>query len=128
MPKKKKEVVEELTELKEDFDALEPEEQKEVINKVAEGEFHGPFEDIPEPAINEDYVNTNITTYAHHGIMVQVRRDLKGKHRRYSLCYQCKHFKPDTLNNCHIAQSVFENCEKWHITTPVWECPSFKLK
>ena len=119
MPKKKEKVVEELVELKKEVDALEPEEKEEVFAELVESR---------ELEVDYDYVNTNITTYAHHGIMVQVRRDLKGKHRRYSLCYQCKHFKPDTLNNCHIAQSVFENCEKWHITTPVWECPSFKLK
>ena len=110
MPAKKKTDVEEevIEEVEKTEEVIEPEEQEEDLTEV--------------------YKNANITTYAHHGAMVQVRRDLKGQHRKHSLCYQCQIFKPNTLNNCHIAQAVFENCQKFHITTPVWECPSFKLQ
>lgn len=101
------------TELKKEFDTLGVGEKEEMLED----------EDIQEVF----YSNASITSYAHHGAMVRVHADLKGKHRQHSLCYQCQLFKPDTLNNCHIAQAVFENCKKYNLTTPVWECPEFKL-
>lgn len=64
--------------------------------------------------------------YAHHNIPVWVRADLKGKHRDYCLCYECKKFKPNTSENCPIAQAVYENCVKFGITTPMWECPDWE--
>ena len=104
-----KELEKEYLELKDKFEVLsEPYEKKD---------------DDPSEVIS----NIDITTYAHHGAMVQVRRNLKGQHRKHSLCYQCEYFKPETLNNCHISQAIFDNCVKLHVTTPVWECPSFKL-
>lgn len=29
--------------------------------------------------------------------------------------------------NCEIANAVFENCAKFGIVTPVWECPSSRF-
>lgn len=64
--------------------------------------------------------------YEHHGNMVWVREDLKGKHREICLCWACKKFH---LNNpsadCKIARDTFENCQKHGLVTPVLECPEF---
>jgi len=67
----------------------------------------------------------NVIYYEHHGTMVAVREDLKGLHREYCLCHSCAKFKPNTPENCEIAQAVFENCVRFHITTPMWECPEY---
>jgi hypothetical protein len=64
--------------------------------------------------------------YEHHGEDVFVRRLLKGKHRRYCLCYDCKLFKPNTISNCPIAQKVYDLNRETGITTPVWECIYFR--
>ena len=129
MPAKKKlvasdeEITEAISSNKQDVKFAEADEQIAILS---EEEEEIAMADV-SAELSEVYNNANITTYAHHGAMVQVRRDLKGKHREHTLCYHCEHFKPDTLNNCHIAQAIFDNCAKFHITTPVWDCPSFKL-
>ena len=65
--------------------------------------------------------------YQHHMVDVWVREDLKGKHRENCLCYSCERFKPDErLNNCSIANALYENCVKHQVTTPVWECMHFR--
>ena len=64
--------------------------------------------------------------YNHHGTIVSVRTDLKGKHKEHCLCFQCQEFHPCEDNNCPIAQATFENCVKFNTTTPMWECPEFK--
>lgn len=64
--------------------------------------------------------------YEHWGQQVYVKSDLKGKHRKHCLCFSCKCFKPNTVNNCHIAQAAYENCAKFGTVTPVWECPKFR--
>lgn len=112
--KRIEEMKEQFTELKREFDALGVDEQEEVLSA--------------EPVREAFYTNANITVYSHHGALVNVRKDLKNRHREHSLCYSCQLFKPDTLNNCHIAQKVYDTCVEYHITTPVWECPEFKLK
>jgi len=66
-----------------------------------------------------------IEKYEHHGTLVSVDSDLKGKHRDHCLCYKCENFKPNSLENCMIAQDVFDNCTAYGIVTPVWECPKF---
>ena len=71
------------------------------------------------------YEDLEIVAYKHHSQTVYVRRDLKGEHRSYSLCYQCAKFHPQTPENCEIAQATFEHDMKYHITTPVFECPEF---
>lgn len=68
-----------------------------------------------------------IIRYNHHGTEVLVQDNLKGKHKEFCLCYTaCEHFRPGSSDNCEIAQAVFENCIKYGITTPVWECPKYK--
>ena len=70
-----------------------------------------------------------IIKYKHHGVEVSVGKYLKGKHREYCLCYQCKLFKPENREaNCQIANLLFDFNKLHHITTPVWECKKFKNK
>ncbi len=65
--------------------------------------------------------------YEHHGTVVSVRSDLKGKHREHCLCYQnCIHFKPGTQDNCDIAKELYNNCVLFDVVTPVFECPKFE--
>jgi hypothetical protein len=67
-----------------------------------------------------------IEVYEHHGAKVAVRPDLKGKHREHCLCFQnCARFKPGQDDNCEIAKALFENCVKFNVVTPVWECPKY---
>ena len=66
-----------------------------------------------------------VETYVHHKVKVSVQSHLKGKHRDHCLCFKCSKFKPNTANNCNIARNVFENCIKFSIVTPVYECPEF---
>lgn len=71
-------------------------------------------------------ISTTIVKYNHHGKDVFVRGVLKGQHRDHCLCFQgCTRFKPGTVDNCEIAQSVYDNCVKHNIVSPVWECPKF---
>lgn len=65
--------------------------------------------------------------YQHHGeSLVWVRSDLKGRHRKHCLCFDCKRFHPGSTGNCTIAQATYENCLRHNIVTPVWECPRFR--
>jgi hypothetical protein len=67
--------------------------------------------------------------YTHHGTEVTVRKDLKGKHREYCLCYTCEVFKDGTIvsrGGCPTAKALYENCIKYGVVTPVFECPDFK--
>lgn len=64
--------------------------------------------------------------YNHHGTDVTVKSDLKGLHREHCICWQgCKKFNPDgpREKNCPIANEIFNNCVKFNVVTPVWECP-----
>lgn len=71
-------------------------------------------------------MSNKIERYNHYGVMVNVRSDLKGKHKDYCLCYRnCQKFKPSGNENCKIAQTVFETCVKFGIVTPMWECPEY---
>jgi len=67
----------------------------------------------------------NVIKYNHHGADVLVKRELKGKHAEFCLCYQCKKFHPGDANNCPIANAVYQNCVKYNVVTPMWECPEF---
>jgi hypothetical protein len=62
-----------------------------------------------------------LVRYRHHGREVVVRADLKGKHRDHCLCYGCGKYP-----GCPIAKAVFDNCVKFDLVTPVWECPDFE--
>ena len=83
---------------------------------------------------------SNIVRYVHHGQVVSVREDLKGKHREHCLCYQCANFNydPERITpgefgmtgkgkQCPIAQDTYMNCVKHGLVTPVFECPKFKI-
>ena len=65
--------------------------------------------------------------YVHHGILVWVNKELKGKHKEYCLCYSCKHFMPeDREKNCAIANLLYAVDVATGLVTPVWECPEFE--
>jgi len=64
--------------------------------------------------------------YEHHGCKVWVNKYLKGRHRKYCLCFSCGEFKPgDRDRNCPIANQLYQACVDYNIVTPVWECPNF---
>ncbi len=72
-----------------------------------------------------------IIRYQHHGTMVSVDEKLKGRHRKYCLCWKCRSFNLDEdvpEPNCEIAEDVFEVCKIYNLVTPVWECPFFREK
>ena len=63
------------------------------------------------------------TKYEHHGKEVTVKTELKGRHRGFCLCYECKKFNLlDRENNCHIANNIYKNCVDFNVVTPVFEC------
>jgi hypothetical protein len=65
--------------------------------------------------------------YDHHGKLVWVRKDLKGKHREHCLCFSCSKLNiEDREKNCPIANALFALCVQFNLTTPVFECPEFK--
>ena len=66
--------------------------------------------------------------YVHHGSEeVSVMQELKGKHKDFCLCYSCDKFKPDTPENCPVAQEVYTLCVQENLVLPVWECPAFEV-
>jgi hypothetical protein len=68
-----------------------------------------------------------IEKYIHHGTEVSVISEVKGKHREHCLCFQdCKYFKPNTIENCEIAQTNFNLCLKYDLVTPVYECAKYE--
>jgi hypothetical protein len=66
-----------------------------------------------------------IEYYEHHGKKVAVQQKLKGKHRDHCLCFMCSKLRPNTPENCPIAQATYENCVRFGTTTPMYECPEF---
>ena len=67
-----------------------------------------------------------IVSYIHHGTDVKVDAALKGKHREHCLCHQgCLNFKPGQPDHCQIAAALYDNCKRFHVVTPVWECPEY---
>lgn len=68
------------------------------------------------------------TRYHHHNprLTVVVRKDLKGRHREFCLCWSCKYFHPDEEDNCFAAKKLFAICCAYDMVTPVFECPVFK--
>jgi len=63
--------------------------------------------------------------YEHYGVEVSVVSALRGRHRSICLCYNCMFFKPASNENCSIAQMNFEMDVKYHLITPVIECPVY---
>jgi len=98
----------------------------ELITKLSH-EF-----DAAHPIVNHDIQTLKVlqvVEYEHHGRMVKVREDLKGKHRDNCLCMICEKLVPgDKEKNCPIAQAVFENCVKYGLCTPMYECPECVVK
>jgi len=67
--------------------------------------------------------------YNHHGDEVYVNVELKGKHRDYCLCHDCEYLNTvERSENCPIANAIYENCVKYSVVTPVFECPDFEEK
>jgi hypothetical protein len=64
--------------------------------------------------------------YIHHGHWVWVRRDIKGKHWEPTICLDCAKYRPDTHENCPIAEDLFGHCKEYHLALAVFECPMFK--
>ena len=72
-------------------------------------------------------MSNHFIRYEHHGNMVMVDKELKGKHRDHCLCWKCRKFIPaDRKLNCKKANELFKFCQKHKMTTPVFECPDFK--
>jgi len=68
-----------------------------------------------------------IVRYLHHGRQVAVKKNLKGKHRRHCLCFQCNRFDPDDRDeNCPIANMLYRFDVLTGCVTPVYECPEFQ--
>ena len=65
--------------------------------------------------------------YEHHGVMVWVDSDLKGKHRDICLCFKCKKFSFVREENCATANLLYALDVKLNLTTPVFECPEFEV-
>ena len=64
--------------------------------------------------------------YYHHGRWVYVRKELKGKHREYCLCFSCQLFNPENHDgNCRTATLIYAVCVTNNMVLPVWECPHF---
>lgn len=69
----------------------------------------------------------DVTKYIHHDKEVSVFTQMKGLHREYCLCYQCKNFIPENRQqNCPIANNLFKFDQENGVTTPVWECEEFE--
>ena len=64
-------------------------------------------------------------TYEHHGNIVRVNSEFKGKHREICLCWACAKLDPTGVNNCPIAAELYQLCIKHKLVTPVLECPEF---
>ena len=67
----------------------------------------------------------NVIQYRHHGALVSVREDLKGKHREHCLCYSCTDFRPGAPDHCRIAAMNYALCQLADLVLPVWECAKF---
>jgi len=63
--------------------------------------------------------------YVHHNKKMWVRKLLKGKHKDNCLCYDCALFKPDSEDNCKIAQEIYKMNFLLGAVTPVHECINF---
>jgi hypothetical protein len=65
--------------------------------------------------------------YSHHGNMVWVRSDLKGKHREHCLCFECKRFNAEyPENKCRLADHLYTFCRLTGCVTPMYECQMFE--
>ncbi|HOH62248.1 MAG TPA: hypothetical protein PK698_07260 [Bacilli bacterium] len=61
------------------------------------------------------------------GKELNAQEHLLGKHREHCLCWLgCKYFKPNTPENCEVAQKLFQFDIDNGVTTPVWECIKYE--
>lgn len=70
-------------------------------------------------------MNEKFEQYEHHGKIVTVIKEYKGRHRELCLCYSCALFKPGSPDNCPIANLNYAVCVAHGVTLPVLECPKF---
>lgn len=64
--------------------------------------------------------------YEHHGALVVVVSEVKGKHREHCLCYSCSSFTPEDRSICcPMANELYAFCVANSMVTPVYECPQF---
>jgi hypothetical protein len=109
-----------------------------AVNELETGEpelYELPSWDLPgharrhrtNKAKGSTTMEKQIEKYEHHGELVSVFSEVRGKHREFCLCFQgCARFKPGQPDNCEIAQATFENCVKYNTVTPMWECPKYE--
>lgn len=65
--------------------------------------------------------------YLHHGVLVWVDEELRGKNREHCLCFTCESFKPGAPEgNCPIANLNYAVCLAHNMVLPVYECPVYK--
>ena len=65
--------------------------------------------------------------YEHHGALVWVNEEMRGRHSEFCLCYSCAIFNPGAPEtNCPIANLVYAACIAFDLVLPVWECPQFR--
>jgi hypothetical protein len=70
-----------------------------------------------------------IERYEHHGAIVAVRSDLKGRHWEHCLCARCARFGYGPVGaKCARAEELYAFCAHNDMVTPVWECPAFEEK
>jgi hypothetical protein len=73
--------------------------------------------------------NVNTERYEHHGSLVHVVSEVKGRHREHCLCWACEKFTPhDRDTNCPIANALYALCVEHSLVTPVYECPVFEAR
>lgn len=67
--------------------------------------------------------------YERNGKKAWVRSDLKGRHKEFCMCWDCKKFTPDTEDKgCPIIKQVLDTAAHHNIVLPVWECGVFAAK
>ena len=71
---------------------------------------------------------SRVVKYEHHGQLVSVLEEDKGKHSEHCLCYQnCAFFIPDDReSNCPIANALYRLDVLANVVTPVWECAEYE--
>lgn len=66
--------------------------------------------------------------YIHHGKEVTAIDSVFQKHKVICLCWnECKYFKPNSPDNCEIAQANYELDVKFNLITPVIECAKYEV-
>lgn len=69
----------------------------------------------------------NVIKVQKFGKELNVQEHLLGKHREHCLCWSgCKRFKPNTPENCEIAQKLLQFDIDNGVTTPAWECIKYE--